>query len=504
MNALDKIITWLSPQTGAKRLRARLVVQEAQRLYEGAKTGRRTDGWTTASTSANAEIGPSLTKMRDRGRDLVRNNPYGAKAIRVFQTNTVGCGILPKAQTGDEKLNADIDAAWKEWCKACDADGLKTFYGIQRLAARAIFESGECLIRFRNRRPSDGMEIPLQLQMLEGDFLDATKTGVNGPNIIIQGVEFDPIGARVAYWLFSQHPGDVVTRTSSLLLTSQRVPASEVIHLFNEDRIGQVRGVTSFAAVLMKMRDLDEYDDAELMRKKIEACFAAFVTQEAGEDGPTLGDKSTDSKTGKRLESLEPGMINYLKPGESVDFGTPGGNDNYPAYMDAQLHAVAAGIGQTYEQVTGDLSNVNYSSYRAGQMEFRADIEQFRELMLIPRLCDAVWHRFVETAYLAGKIRKIDYGVKWTPPRFQSIDPSKDTKADITAIRAGLLSLPDAISANGYDPDEQLAEIAATNQKLDELGLILDCDPRKVTGAGQGMQTGDNASKGTADGQNND
>lgn len=503
MNALDQIITWLAPSTGAKRLRARMAAAEMARLYEGAKTGRRTDGWTTAGTSANMEIGPALARMRDRGRDLVRNNPYAAKAVAVHEANAIGAGILAKADTGEENLNRDLDALWKDWSAACDADGLHDFYGLQKLADRTTVESGECLIRFRNRRPDDGMDVPLQLQLLEGDFLDASKTGPNGSNIVIQGVEFDPVGRRVAYWLFGQHPGDVITSYKSKSLTSQRVPASEIIHLFRQDRPGQVRGITWFAPVLMKMRDLDDYSDAELMRKKIEACFAAFVTQEAGEDGPTVGTAST-SDAGKRLEALEPGMIQYMRMGEDIKFSEPKGNDTYPSYMQTELHAVAAGLNITYEQLTGDLSGVNYSSYRAGQMDVRRGIESYRRLTLIPRLCNPVWRRFVDTAAIAGKIRKPLYGVKWTPPRFESIDPLKDTKADIAAIRSGLLTWPDAVAANGYDADDQAAEIAASNKKLDDLGLILDCDPRRVTQAGQGMTDGTTATKGNDDGEAQD
>jgi capsid protein len=119
--------------------------------------------------------------------------------------------------------------------------------------------------------------------------------------------------------------------------------------------------------VLIRLRDLDEYDDAELVRKKIEACFAAFVTGD--EDGATLGDSSIDGE-GRRIERFEPGMIEYFPSGKDVRFATPGASGGYAEYMRVQLHAIAAGVGLTYELLTGDLSQVNYSSIRAGLIEF--------------------------------------------------------------------------------------------------------------------------------------
>jgi lambda family phage portal protein len=136
-------------------------------------------------------------------------------------------------------------------------------------------------------------------------------------------------------------------------LASQPVPASSVLHLFDRLRPGQVRGVPWFAPVILKLRDLDEYDDAELVRKKIEACFAAFVT--GSDDEETLGAAATDAD-GRRVESFEPGMIEYLAPGKDVKFATPSAGGDYAEYMRVQLHAIASGVGLTYELLTGDLS----------------------------------------------------------------------------------------------------------------------------------------------------
>ena len=226
----------------------------------------------------------------------------------------------------------------------------------------------------------------------------------------------------------------------------------------------------------------DDYDDAELMRKKIEACFAAFVT--GAQDDETLGKPST-GMSGDRVESFEPGMIEYLEPGKDVKFASPSANSDYSDYMRMQLHAVAAGVGLTYELLTGDLSQVNYSSIRAGLIEFRRRMEALQWQLIVPSLCQPVWSRFVELAQASGQLPEGEITSEWTAPRFEAVDPLKDIQADVLAVRAGVMTLKEAIARQGYDPAQVLAEIAATNAELDAAGITLDTDPRRSTKTGQ-------------------
>ncbi|HOQ48004.1 MAG TPA: phage portal protein [Bryobacteraceae bacterium] len=489
MNWLDRAITWVSPEAGLRRVRARRAAEMVRLAYEGARATRRTDGWITTGNSANAEIVLALSKLRERSRDLVRNNPYAARAVAEVVGNAVGTGITAQARTGLPELNRQIDAAWLDWIERCDADGQLDFYGIQALVARTVFESGECLVRFRQRRDGDGFKVPVQLQVLEPDYLDQSKTQKTDTGYIIHGVEFDLVGRRTFYWLFGQHPGEVTQTSLRGSLVSARVPASEVLHIYRKDRPGQVRGVPWLAPVIITLRDLDEYEEAELVRKKIEACFAAFVTQPQGPEGPPIAPASTDAETGRRVESFEPGMIEYLKPGEEITFSTPSASSGYRDYVATRQSSIATGLQLTYEQLTGDLSRVNYSSYRAGLLSFRNGIESFRWLTFIPMLCIPVWNRFVAVAFTAGAIPQPGpFKAEWTPPGFGSVDPYKDSVATLNRIRTGTLTLRQAIAEQGYDPDAQLEQIAEINRLLDERGIVLDCDPRKVTQSGAGQK----------------
>ncbi len=489
MNWLDRAITWFAPETGLRRIRARRAAELVRLAYEGARTGRRTDGWVTSGNSANAEIALALSKLRERSRDLIRNNPYAARAVVEIVGNAIGTGITAQARAGSPELNRSIDATWSAWIDECDADGQLDFYGLQALVARTIVESGECLIRFRQRRSGDGLRIPVQLQVLEPDYLDQSKTQRTDTGYIIQGVEFDLVGRRTFYWLFGNHPGEVTQTSLRGSLVSARVAASEVLHIYRKDRPGQVRGVPWLAPVIITLRDLDEYEEAELVRKKIEACFAAFVTQPGGVEGPTLAPASTDANTGRRIESFEPGMIEYLRPGEEITFSTPSSSSGYRDYVATKQSTIATGLQLTYEQLTGDLSRVNYSSYRAGLLSFRNGIEAFRWLVFIPMFCIPVWDRFLAVAFAAGATPDPGpFPAEWTPPGFGSVDPYKDSVATLNRIRTGTLTLRQAIAEQGYDPDAQLEQIAEINRVLDERGIVLDCDPRKVTKTGTGQK----------------
>lgn len=487
MNWLDRLVGYLDPAAGFHRVRMRRAI-DVLLAYEGAKVGRRTGDWVTTGGSANAEIGGALTLVRERARDLVRNNHFAARAVNSYAVNIVGTGIMPRARSGDEAIDAKIDELFNEWSERCDADGLEDFYGLQALVTRTCIESGEVLVRLRNRLPEDDLPVPLQLQVLEPDLLDQTKTEpTKDGGFIIQGVEFDGIGRRIAYWLFPQHPGEVAIITKSRL-TSQRVDAASILHIFKRDRPGQVRAVSWFAPVILKMRDLAEYEEAELVRKKVEACFAGFVTLPEGAGDGTIA--PTETKDGKRISTLSPGMIEYLKPGESMMFGSPAGVPGYADYKRAQIHDIAAGLGLPYELLSGDLSQVNYSSIRAGMLEFWRMVDAFQWLTLIPRFCIPAWSNFFKAAALSqrklsSRLQNVD--AEWTPPVKASVDREKEAKADLVELRTGTKTLRQAIAEKGYDPISQIEEIADTNALLDKLGIVLDCDPRKVakTGAAQ-------------------
>jgi lambda family phage portal protein len=221
--------------------------------FDAGQHHRRLRGFQATRAHVNALIAASGPDITARARWLVRNNGYAVNAVESWAANTVGDGIKPISKIGDAARKEELQRLWLAWTDEADAEGLTDFYGLQRRAAREVFLAGEVFFRIRMRRPSDGLTVPLQLQMLPAEMLPLEQTGIaaNG-NAIRQGIEFDRIGRRVAYHFFRRHPGD--STDPGLAGEIVRVPASEVIHVIDPVEGGQLRGVSKLAPAIVFAR----------------------------------------------------------------------------------------------------------------------------------------------------------------------------------------------------------------------------------------------------------
>lgn len=505
-NWFERALAAVAPATAAKRAnyRRQFDIIENARAYEGASRTRRTANWRTARTSADAEITQGGEMLRQRARDLVRNNPYAAKLVTAHADNIVGAGIVPRANTGSEPLDATINKMFDAWVKHASIEGMMDFYGMQYLACREMVEGGDVLARklyakgsnvpvVLSNKPEDQIS-PLRIRILEAEFLDSTKNEARGSNLIVNGVELNKDGSRKGYWLFPQHPGNSV-QNARLGRTSARVPVEEVAHLFEMQR-QQTRGVTWFSPLVISMKDLDEYNQAELIRKKLEACMVGVVVPGDDDDGPIgLDETSGDGEgaavvdsSGFPVERFEPGMFAYLRGGKDIKFNNPAISAGMEAYLRAQLRRMAAGGRLPYELLTGDLSQANYSSNRMGILQYRRFVEHVQWHVMIPMFCQPIWEWFIESLRLMQVVKQdVVVGVEWSPPKHEMISPLEDVKADILAARAGIRSMPDIIGATGRQVKQVLKEIDEWNQALDQTasGVVLDSDPRKVAINGQ-------------------
>jgi lambda family phage portal protein len=481
-NFLERFVAQFAPEAGLRRLAARHGFESLSlRGYDGAAVGRRTDGWRTAATSADTEIAGGAARLRHRMRDLTRNNPHAAKAVAVLVNNIVGAGIRPRAASGDAALDKAVNDLWERWSARADADGLADYHGLTTLAVRGMIEGGDVFVRRRMRRPGEGLPVPMQLQLLEADHLDEGRSEAFASGArVVRGIEYDAIGRRSAYWLFPDHPGDLGV-PASRSIQSVRVPADGIAHLFERQRV-QSRGVPWGTPAMRALRDLDDWTNAELVRKKTEACLVGVVIG-ADEADQGVAPSVIDAE-GKTIEQFEPGLIAYARGGKDIKFNQPASTAGVSEWLRAQLHIIAAGFRVPYELLTGDLSQVNYSSLRGGLVEFRRMVDALQWQLVIPGFCEPIWAWFCEAAWTAGLIPRPAIKVEWSPPRFDAVDPLKDAQADLLMIRSGTMTLPQAIARQGYDPERQLEEIADANTLLDRLGLVLDSDPRRMTKTG--------------------
>ena len=266
----------------------------AAAAYEGAAHTRRTRRWNAPTTTPNDSMLASLPDLRDRSRAAVRNDGIARSAIEKLVSNIIGTGIKPQSLAPDAGFRRDLQRLWLRWTSESDADGQLDWYGQQAQATRAWLESGEVFCRLRYRLPTDGLAVPLQVQLLETEMcpLDHNVFSARG-NRVRAGVEFDAVGRRRSYFFYRVRPG-----AASDMDTWEKVQvrAEDVIHLYDPQRPGQIRGIPHLVAALVRLWELDKYDDAQLLRQQLSNMFVGFVTRQ-----PQIDDEETDPLTGLRV-----------------------------------------------------------------------------------------------------------------------------------------------------------------------------------------------------------
>lgn len=476
-----------------------LLPSRLQGSYDAAGTGRRSKTINAPGTGPATASISGLGMLRRRSHAAVRNNPYAFSAIDRLVSNTIGTGIVPKPKHKVKEIRVALQELWEDWGEEADADGITDIYGLEALVCRAVYESGECFIRLRPRRLSDGLLVPLQLQVLEPEFVPYEKNELlsNG-NQIMAGMEFNAIGQRVAYWMYLSHPGDSRTVPAGTYNKLVRIPADQVLHIYEPLRPGQLRGVPVLAPVLARLTALDEFDDAVLFRQEIANLFAGFITKPAPEEqeiDPITGQAVVmDSDGYSPMVGLEPGTMQELLPGEEVNFSEPPDAGNtYSDFMRQQLQAAAAGSGLPYELLTGDLREVNDRVIRVVLNEFRRRIEQRQFGVFVHQFCRPVRAAWLDMAVLSGAIALPDYGenrrqylrTRWIPQGWAYIHPLQDVQTKRIEVRAGFKSKTEVALSQGYDTETIDAENAADNERADQLGLSYDSDARSRDNAGE-------------------
>lgn len=452
--------------------------------FEGASHGRRMRGWNASSAGPNTAIGQSLDVLRRRSRDAARNSSVAASVLQTWTRSLVGFGIAARPNTTDSVMKAKLTALWSAWNRVADTDG-GSFDGIQQTAVRAWLEAGEAFARFRPRRMEDALPVPMQVQLLEAEMLPLLDAdvydGLPPSNVIRQGIEIDPIGRRVAYWFYRQHPGDRSYASTVDSTTLVRVPADNVCHLFEPTRPGQLRGVPILAPILAKLRVLDDFDDAVGERQRLANLFTMFVTKPASAGGT---DPMTDPMTGlphegtaaEPIGGMEPGSSVELMPGEDVRFSEPpGAGTDYDVFTRRQLLSLSAGIGVPYEILTGDIKDVSDRTLRLSVNEFRRACEAKIYGVIIPRFLDRVRAAWTVAGRIGGQISPAEYDtaldVTWAPPAWAPMHPTQDLQAMRLAVDAGFRSRSSVIAQFGDDPAAVDQERANDKERADSLGL---------------------------------
>jgi lambda family phage portal protein len=482
----------------------------AQRIYEGAAIGRRASSWKALHTSENSELMYAIRPLRDRSRDLARNTPHAARMLDILTAHTVGTGIIPVSSTGKDSVDNKVNQLWEDWAHDCDITGMMNFYAMQALAVRSMIESGEVVIRLVDQEmldvPGAKTPVPTYLQLLESDYIDQFRDGIYGDQGQVDigkeernaakkltrsrlGVGLGQYDRFVGLWLFRNHPGELNT-IWQLPYISDFIGQEHLIHMFKVLRPGQVRGVPWMAPILTTGRDFSDFMDAVNVKARVEACFAAFIKNDDTSDIPTTNMfdatqqsmmQTMDWANPNALSStLEPGMVKSLRAGQDIVFAQPTSTTQVEPMMIFNLQAMAAGIGCTYDQITGDLRQANYSSLRAGKLDFWRLVKQLQQHTVIPKLCKPVWDRFISRAILSGALKAGHYPCDWVVPAVEYIDPKKDADAEKNEVRAGRVTPQAYIAARGGNWRQDLKDFSDFFKKAHELEVVLDIDVSRV------------------------
>ena len=470
-----------------QRKQAKPAASRGRRAYEGAVVSRLTSDWVTSSTSADAEINSSLVRLRNRSRQLVRDNAYARQALRAIACNVIGHGIRLQAQVPmqrgggrlDERLNRQIETAWDRWCRpsTCHTAGRLSFVEISRLAIQAMAESGEVFIRMVPQA-FGGSSVPLALEVLEADLVKEDKNDGPAPDGSEwrMGVKVDRWGRPLSYAFRTRHPGDIQNGLGHQLV---EVPAAEILHLATIERPGQTRGVPMFAAAIKRLHHLAGYEEAEVVRARAASSLMGFITSPEGE---LQGDEVYQDE---RVSNFEPGVFKYLAPGESVNVPTLDAPDGqFEPFMRAMLRAVAATTGVPYPSLSADYSQTNYSSSRLELLESREHWRTLQQFM-IEHLHRPVFEQWMRAAVAVGQLDLPGYelmperydAVKWFPRGWGWVDPEKEVNAYKDAVRCGFATQAQIVAEQGGDLEELLVARKAEVDRAQELELQFDTNP---------------------------
>ena len=460
-----------------------------RRAYNGAMVSRLTSDWMSTQASADAEIRGNLRRLRDRSREMVRNNPYARQAKRTTQINVIGTGIRLQSQVlqlrgskRDNRINNEIEAKWSYWTRpnACDCSGRYSFHDFEWLAAGAMCESGEALFRIVRKQFGES-KVPLALQMIESDLLDESYNGATQKkgNEWRNGVEVDEWGRPVRYAILTRHPGDTFFQGNPVPDRKHVfLPADDVIHLFMPERPGQNRGVPWFHSVMADAHQLQGYEEAAVIRARAGASIMGFITNNEGE---LIAD---DVENSERISEFSPGTFKYLSPGESItvpDIDSP--DQQFEMFVKNKVRRFASGFGCSYETLSRDFSDTNYSSSRLSLLE---DREHWRVVQkyIIDNLHMRVFREWMNLAVLSGYCNFPDFELRperylsprWMPRGWSWVDPLKEVKAYREAEQAGYMTKQQVIAYSGGDYDDNVLELAREQQIASDAGVKLDKD----------------------------
>lgn len=464
-SALRRLTDWLGSKMAPTRGRA---------FHAAAASNRLTADFLTGGSSGTQEARADLATLRRRARQLSRDNPYARRYLALLADNVVGPdGLTLQSRTvnasgqPNQALNRQIETAFRAWGAPgqCTVEGRTSWPMLQARILQTVARDGECFVRMVRGFPN---RFGFALQLLDAELCDETydRAARPGEPEIRNGVAVDGWGRPLGYWLWTQHPDDHGQRR-----VRQYLPASDVLHITMTDRLGQVRGLSWFAPVMLPLQMLYGYTEAELTAARTAAAKMGFITQSP--DAPGIDPAQTEAVP---LEAA-PGVIDRLAVGEAFtpwDPTHPSGN--FGPFLTAILHQVAAGWNVSHAGLTGDLSQVNYSSIRAGMLAER-DRWQALQRWFADHVCDPVFSAWFSMAILSPELTVPSADLRryeareWQARGWDWVDPQKDIEAQAAALAYGFTTRRAILASNGLDFEQLVTDTREERAFLETQGV---------------------------------
>ncbi len=481
-NTLDRAIDWLAPVHGARRHRARMFMALSGGYASAGRKGRReTKGWNPGSADADTALMDRLDLI-DQSHDLHRNSPIARGAVNTATTSTVGAGLTLSCAIDRDLLGLSEDEgdAWEAgterefrlWAESTESDalGVHDFFEAQEIVARSQFLSGDCFA-FLPMIARRGFPYETRVQIIEGERV-CNRGHVSNTPRLIDGVVKDERGAPVAVHVARSHPNALlhgrVLEWDEVDIYDQS-GRRNVLHIYKALRPDQTRGEPWLAPVMIPLKQLTRYSEAELMAAVVAGMFTVFVESAGGGVvDPLEGfDQAAGGGRGGSDDeqlNLGNGIVVGLDPGEKISSANPGRpNATYEPFVNAILQEIGVALEIPYELLVKHFT-ASYSASQAALLEawrfFKA-----RRIWLGRRFCQPVYEAWLAEAVAIGRISAPGFfsdplmmkawsGAVWNGPAKGQIREDIETEAAVGRIEAGLSTIGmEATAINGADAD---------------------------------------------------
>lgn len=476
MSWLDNIIAAVSPAAAYRREAWRTALEEL-RSYDAASGDRINAGWRVINQSAELTDRPGRDVVRARARDMERNSDIAQSVLHACRRNVVGKGYTLRAATGDENLNDQLERAWKRWASMaenCDVTAEQSFNEILRMMVDRKKVDGGILVLFRYTR---GGLVPFKLQCMEVDELDISQSCPKyRGNKVVGGIEYNAYRRPVGYW-FRQYDLEGYQAMEPVF-----VDAKDVFFYKSKRRPTQLREMSDLAPTITRIRDVNEFLVAVSVKERIAALFGLAIKKAnpvTGAPGRSMA-RGADGKVDYAGKKMVPGMIMEMGPGDDAVIIDPKGTaTDATAFLKTQQGLISAGQGLSYEAVSRDMSQANYSSARQNSIE--DEVAYTEEVELLESFMREVYEAFVISGVLCGLFTIPDFwGRKevylahsWVRSPKKWIDPQKESEADRVALQSGQKTFQDLQAEKGKDWKEAVDEMAEAIAYGKEKGIDL-------------------------------